>query len=80
MTTATRGARGTAGPADMTLFKIDTKTGQVTGFSVRNGQNIRRSHSITKDRNGIIWFDGGDGPLGPARSRARKRSRCSRRR
>ena len=52
------------GPVDMTLFKIDTKTGQVTGFSVRNGQAIRRSHSITKDRNGIIWFDGGDGTLG----------------
>jgi streptogramin lyase len=29
-----------------------------------NGQTIRRSHSITKDRNGIIWFDGGDGALG----------------
>jgi len=52
------------GPADMTLFKVDTKTGQVTGFSVKNGQAIRRSHSITKDRNGIIWFDGGDGSLG----------------
>jgi streptogramin lyase len=52
------------GPVDMTLFKIDTKTGQVTGFSVRNGKSIRRSHSITKDRNGIIWFDGGDGTLG----------------
>ena len=52
------------GPADMTLFKIDTKTGQVSGFSVKNGQSIRRSHSITKDRNGIIWFDGGDGTLG----------------
>jgi streptogramin lyase len=48
----------------MTLFKVDTKTGQVTGFSVKNGQAIRRSHSITKDRNGIIWFDGGDGSLG----------------
>jgi streptogramin lyase len=52
------------GPVDMTLFKIDTKTGQVTGFSVRNGKSIRRSHSIAKDRNGIIWFDGGDGTLG----------------
>ena len=52
------------GPVDMTLFKIDTKTGQVTGFSVQNGKSIRRSHSITKDRNGIIWFDGGDGTLG----------------
>jgi streptogramin lyase len=52
------------GPVDMTLFKIDTNTGQVTGFSVRNGKSIRRSHSITKDRNGIIWFDGGDGTLG----------------
>jgi streptogramin lyase len=52
------------GPADMTLFKIDANTGQVTGFSVKNGQSIRRSHSITKDRNGIIWFDGGDGTLG----------------
>ncbi|MBI2187789.1 MAG: carboxypeptidase regulatory-like domain-containing protein [Acidobacteria bacterium] len=52
------------GPADMTLFKIDTATGQVTGVKVMNGQAIRRSHSITKDQNGIIWFDGGDGPLG----------------
>jgi streptogramin lyase len=52
------------GPADMTLFRIDTTTGQVTGFKVMNGQAIRRSHSITKDQNGIIWFDGGDGPLG----------------
>lgn len=52
------------GPADMTLFKVDTRTGQVTGFRVRNGQNIRRSHSIAKDRNGIVWFDGGDGALG----------------
>jgi streptogramin lyase len=52
------------GPADMSLFKIDTKTGQVTGYIIRNGRGIRRSHSIAKDRNGIIWFDGGDGPLG----------------
>ena len=52
------------GPADMTLFKVDTRTGQVTGFSVKNGQATRRSHSITKDQNGIIWFDGGDGSLG----------------
>ncbi|OFW01619.1 MAG: hypothetical protein A3I61_06265 [Acidobacteria bacterium RIFCSPLOWO2_02_FULL_68_18] len=52
------------GPADMTLFKVDTTTGQVTGFAVKNGQAIRRSHSITKDQQGIIWFDGGDGPLG----------------
>jgi streptogramin lyase len=52
------------GPVDMTLFKIDMKTGQVTGFSVKNGQSIRRSHSIARDRNGIIWFDGGDGTLG----------------
>jgi streptogramin lyase len=52
------------GPVDMTLFKIDTKTGKVAGFSVKNGRSIRRSHSITKDRNGIIWFDGGDGTLG----------------
>lgn len=52
------------GPADMTLFKIDAATGQVTGFAVKNGQGIRRSHSITKDRQGIIWFDGGDGPVG----------------
>ncbi len=52
------------GPADMTLFKVDTRTGQVTGFSVKNGQSIRRSHSIAKDQKGIIWFDGGDGSLG----------------
>ncbi|MBI4888763.1 MAG: carboxypeptidase regulatory-like domain-containing protein [Acidobacteria bacterium] len=52
------------GPADMSLFKVDTKTGQVTGYIIRNGKDIRRSHSITKDRNGIIWFDGGNGPLG----------------
>ena len=52
------------GPADMTLFRIDAKTGQVTGLSVMNGKAIRRSHSIAKDRNGIIWFDGGDGTLG----------------
>lgn len=52
------------GPADMTLFKVDTTTGQVTGLSIKNGQATRRSHSITKDPNGIIWFDGGDGPLG----------------
>ena len=52
------------GPVDMTLFKVDTKTGQVTGFSVKTEKSIRRSHSITKDRNGIIWFDGGDGTLG----------------
>ena len=52
------------GPADMTLFKVDTTTGQVTGFSVKNGQATRRSHSIAKAQNGIIWFDGGDGSLG----------------
>ena len=52
------------GPADMTLFKVDTKTGQVTGVIVKNGQAIRRSHSIAKDQQGIIWFDGGDGTLG----------------
>ena len=52
------------GPADMSLFKVDTTTGQVTGLSIKNGQATRRSHSITKDPNGIIWFDGGDGPLG----------------
>jgi len=52
------------GPADMTLFKIDTATGQVTGLKVMNGKAIRRSHSIAKDQQGIIWFDGGDGPLG----------------
>ena len=52
------------GPADMTLFKVDAKTGQVTGLNVKNGQATRRSHSITKDQNGIIWFDGGDGALG----------------
>lgn len=52
------------GPADMTLFKIDASTGQVTGFTVMDGKNIRRSHSITKDQDGVIWFDGGNGPLG----------------
>jgi streptogramin lyase len=52
------------GPADMTLFKIDAATGQVTGVKVMDGKNVRRSHSITKDQNGIIWFDGGNGPLG----------------
>ena len=52
------------GPADMSLFKVNTTTGQVTGYSIKNGNANRRSHSITKDRNGIIWFDGGDGPLG----------------
>ena len=52
------------GPADMTLFKVETKTGQVTGFSVKNGQATRRSHSIAKDQKGILWFDGGDGSLG----------------
>jgi streptogramin lyase len=52
------------GPADMTLFKIDAASGQVTGYIVRNGDAIRRSHSIAKDQNGIIWFDGGNGPLG----------------
>jgi streptogramin lyase len=53
------------GPADMSLFKIDTKTGQITGYRILNDRKgIRRSHSITRDRNGIIWFDGGDGPLG----------------
>jgi streptogramin lyase len=58
------------GPADMSLFKIDTKTGDVTGYIIRDGKNIRRSHSITKDRNGIIWFDGGNGPLGRLDPRA----------
>ena len=52
------------GPADMSLFKIDTKTGDVTSFIIKDGKGIRRSHSITKDRTGIIWFDGGNGPLG----------------
>ncbi|MBF8301560.1 MAG: hypothetical protein HW394_1930, partial [Acidobacteria bacterium] len=52
------------GPADMTLFKVDTRTGQVSGFSIKNGQATRRSHSIAKDQKGIIWFDGGDGALG----------------
>ena len=52
------------GPADMTLFKVDTRTGQVSGYSIKNGQATRRSHSIAKDQKGIIWFDGGDGSLG----------------
>jgi len=52
------------GPADMSLFKIDTTTGNVTGYAIRDGKGIRRSHSITRDRNGILWFDGGNGPLG----------------
>ena len=52
------------GPADMSLFKIDTTTGQITGYVIRDGRGIRRSHSIAKDRNGIVWFDGGNGPLG----------------
>ena len=52
------------GPADMTLFKIDSKTGRITGYIIRDGKAIRRSHSIAKDRDGIIWFDGGNGPLG----------------
>ena len=52
------------GPTDRTLFKVDTETGQVSGISVMNGQTPRRSHSITKAQDGIIWFDGGDGALG----------------
>ena len=42
-----------------TLAKIDTKTGQVTGFKVTapDGRRARQSHGITKDHNGILWFD-----------------------
>ena len=56
------------GPADMTLFKVDTKTGQVTGFSVKNGESIRRSHSIAKDQNGHHLVRRRRRQPGPARS------------
>jgi streptogramin lyase len=43
-----------------TITKVDTKTGQVTGFRLRApGANTDlRAHGIgAKDRNGTIWFD-----------------------
>ncbi len=42
-----------------TLAKINTKTGQVVGFKVTapDGRGARQSHGITKDRDGILWFD-----------------------
>ena len=42
-----------------TLAKIDTKTDQVTGFKVTapDGRRARGSHGITKDPDGILWFD-----------------------
>ncbi len=42
-----------------TLAKIDTKTGQVVGFKVTapDGRGARGSHGITKDSDGVLWFD-----------------------
>ena len=42
-----------------TLARVDPRTGQVTGFKVTapDGRRARNSHGITKDRNGILWFD-----------------------
>ena len=42
-----------------TLARIDPRTGQVTGFKLTapDGTRARRSHGITKARNGMLWFD-----------------------
>ena len=42
-----------------TLARIDPRTGQVTGFKVTapDGKRARRSHGITKARDGMLWFD-----------------------
>ena len=42
-----------------TLARIDPRTGQVTGFKVTapDGKRARRSHGITKARDGMMWFD-----------------------
>jgi mono/diheme cytochrome c family protein len=53
------------GPADMTLFKVNTKTGQVTGFSVKNGQATRRSpfdHQGPERHHLVRWRGRHSGP------------------
>ena len=42
-----------------TLAKINPRTGQVTGYKLTtpDGKRARRAHGITKDHNGILWFD-----------------------
>ncbi len=42
-----------------TVAKVETKTGQVTGYKLTapNGVAARGSHGIIRARNGIIWFD-----------------------
>ena len=53
-----------------TLAKVDPRTGQVTGYKLTapDGRRARNSHGITKDHNGILWFDtaGSLGRLDPA--------------
>ena len=44
-----------------TLAKVDPRTAQVTGFKVNKpgqaGNRAGNSHGITKDHNGILWFN-----------------------
>ena len=53
-----------------TLAKVDPRTGQVTGYKLvaPDGRRAGNSHGITKDQNGILWFNtsGSLGRLDPA--------------
>ena len=42
-----------------TLAKVDPRTGQVTGYKLvaPDGRRAGSSHGITKDQNGILWFN-----------------------
>ena len=42
-----------------TLARLDPRTGQVTGYKLAeaDGRRAQGSHGITKDRNGILWFN-----------------------
>ena len=42
-----------------TLAKVDPRTGQVTGYKLTapDGRRAGSSHGITKDQNGILWFN-----------------------
>ena len=46
-----------------TLAKVDPRTGQVTGYKLvaADGRRARGSHGITKDQNGILWFNAAGG-------------------
>src|SRR5262249_10779570 len=58
------------GSMNYTVYKLNTKTGQVSGFSLPTGPNGRphMSHGLARDQKGIMWFDmfGNLGRIDPA--------------